>query len=417
MSEETPATLKKNLRRTVGKDLANLELPPAQSSESEVRDELLERVDREHIDNIVLSTDVQSGGKIRVTRKGPYDRDFQWVCNIPAEQWKTDTTFEYLKTMYGGGDYECKTFRANGQMYKPFSFSIDHRYKGRLDEDEIKRLAPDSGGKTVGSDLVRMFELMRQDKPKDDGLKSGDLMRMMEMSANKSDQMMMLMMQLQSKSSENMMQMITVMMSAVAGKSTGIDPVLLEMLKAKTEKTPVLELLEMMKAIKELNAEPKPEPEPEKPFWEKLLTQAAPVLLGSLGGGMTPQPASQPQVAAPQETADPTQIDQNTAAMLENFAVRMFLNKVLVAATENKDPALYADLISEMLSPVQMQTLRQVLTQTDWAVKLFSGDARVQSCMVWLTELKELLLQDVPQPEQSSTATTTGGSPPVQPQQ
>lgn len=404
---ETDKPKRKSLRT-----LADVEVTQTGASASELRDEALERVDREAIDNIVLSTDVQSGGKIRVTRKGPYDRDFQWVCNIPAEQWKTDTTFEWLKTMYGGGDYECKTFRANGQMYKPFSFSIDHRYKGKLDEDEIKRLATEQGGKSNGaSDMIRIFEMMRADKPKDDGLKSHDLLKIMEMSSQKSDQMMMLMMTMMNKSSETMMQMMTAMIAANSGnKGSSLDPVIVELLKTKTEKTPLVEVLESMKMIKELSAPEKEEKEPEKPFWEKLAMAALPMVAGSLGG----QPAPVPQPPAPSQPSQPSsgELTPETMNMLNNVMVRMFLNKVLVAASQGADPTLYADMIIEMLPEDKLKMLRDVLTQADWAVKLFGEDQRVQASMVWLTELKNQILSDGVSSESSSPA---GSGPTVPP--
>jgi len=399
--------------------LSDLTLPESNGTTAqEERESRLDRADRDAIDTIVLSNDVSKGGKIRVSRKGPMDHTYQYITTIPADAWATEGSFEFIKKVYGGGDYKCMTFRANGQMYKPFEFSIDYRCKGQLDEDEIKRLAAEqqSNGRPAGnSEFLKMFEILRADmKPKDDGLKSSDLIRIMEMSSQKSDQMMMLMMQMNAKASENMVQMMTVMMTAQSSKS-GTDPVILQMLQAKQEKTPVMELLDIMRAVKELNA---PEKEEEdKPLWERLLTSAAPALLGSLTGGqaLPAQPQVQSQVQA-QTTAQEqtTEIDQRTANMLQNYMVRLFLGKVLQAASENRDPALYADMIMETLEPAQLDMLRRVLTQADWAVKLFGEDQRVQTCMAWLVQLKELILSDVSeQPTAGAAATTPTGSSPT----
>lgn len=408
----SPAPKKPTTPRTrIVKSLQDVELSPNGQEASEARESALEAADRENIDKVVLSGDVSRGGKIRVTRKGPFDQVFQYVTTIPADSWDTETSFEFIKKVYGGGDYKCQTFRANGQMYKPFEFSIDHRVKGQLDEDAIKQLAAEqqTGRQGSSSDMLKMFELLKP-TPAQDSLKSSDLIKIMEMGSQKSDQMMMLMVQMMNKSSENMVQMMTVMMSANANKGSGIDPVILQMLQAKQEKTPVIELLEMMKAVKELNA-PEKDEEP-KPLWERLLVGAAPAILGSLTGG-TPQQSQQPQPQAAQTLPESNQLDEKTAAMLNNYLVRMFLNKILDAAVSDKDPALYADMISETLSPDQLQTLRGVLTQADWAVKLFGQDQRVQGCMAWLSELKTLILTDeLPQ----SPTTTSGGSSTVPPQ-
>jgi len=398
--------------RTV-KSLQDVQLPDADDS-ADKREVALDNADRKAIDDIVLSNDVSKGGKIRITRKGPFDHTFQYITTIPADSWDTEVSFEYIKKMYGGGDYKCQTFRANGQMYKPFEFAIDYRVKGQLDEDQIKlnAIEQQSGGKsTSGADMLKMFELFRPTQQQDQ-LKSSDLIKIMEMGSQKSDQMMMMMMQMMNKSSENMVQMMTVMMTANAQKGNGIDPVILQMLQAKQEKTPVIELLEMMKAVKELNA-PSEDKEPEKPFWERLLTTAAPALIGGLTGSMSqPQAQSQPVAPEPQQTQ---QLDQPTADMLNNYLVRIFLNKVLEAAVAKKDPLFYADMIAETLSEEQFQMLRNVLTQADWTVKLFGQDQRVQGCMAWLNELKTIILTDELPPEQSSPA--QGGSSTVQSEQ
>jgi hypothetical protein len=405
VTDQTEVPVKEKPIRGRGRVLSNLTDIPSDLADE--REAALDKVDRDAIDNIVLSSDVSKGGKIRVTRKGPLDHTYQYITTIPADSWNSEASFEYLKKLYGGGDYKCMTFRANGQLYKPFEFSIDYRCKGQLDEDDIKRLAAEQAGgrSSSNSDMLKMFELMRSDKPREDGLKSSDLIKLMEMSSQKSDQMMVMMMTMMTESSKNMMGLMTAMMAG-QGNKPSIDPVVLELLKAKTEKTPITEVLETMKAIKELTAGDQKETE-EKPFWEKLLTTAAPAVLGTMFG--QPQSAQPPVPQPPQVTAPASseQIDQPTADMLNNYMVRIFLNKVLVAAIENKDPALYADMIIETLSSEQLQMLRGVLTQSDWTVKLFGTDQRVAGCLDWLNELKQLLLSDELPPEQSGP--TAGG--------
>ena len=420
MSEELenpvlPESVKLKRSKSMRRAAAVIESEIAQSNgvtPQEEREARLDIADREAIDNIVLSSDVGKGGKIRITRKGPLDHTYQYVTTVPADAWNTESSFEFVKKTYGGGDYKCQTFRANGQLYKPFEFSIDYRIKGSLDEDEIKRLALEQQGqmsRTTTSDMFKMFDMLRDNKPQDTGFKSGDMIKLMEMNSQKSDQMMVMMMTMMNESSKNMMGMMQVMMAGQANKGSGIDPVILQLLTAKSEKTPILEVLETMKAIKELTSNEK-QPEEEKPFWERLAMAAAPALLGGLTGAGAGAGAP---AAAPTAPAGQLENQTPTEEMLNNYLVRMFLGKILTAATENRDPALYADMISETLSPAQLDMLKNVLTQADWAVKLFGQDQRVASCIEWLTELKQLILTDASSEPTTESAGKSGD--PVQP--
>lgn len=356
----------------------------------------LDKADREKIDAILLSSDVQKGGKIRLERKGPLDREYQYIQTIPAEQWNTDDTYEYLRKMFGGGDYKAMTFRANGQIYRPFSFSIDYRYKGQLDQQDIERLKTPKESEMA----LKMMEAM---KPAPDAFKSSDMIRIMEMSSNKSEQMMTLIMTMMMKSQETSTQMMTAMITAMVGKpatESKVDATIIELLRAKQERQPMMEVLEMMKAIKELNDPPKDE-EKEENMFEKLL-RLAPAIIPALTGQSAPvtqagQPAQIPAGAAPKGVVDQLPL-----------AMKVAVAGLVKAAERNADVELYADMVFDNIDESNLRGLRNILTASDWKAKLFGDENKVAHVGPWLDQLRILILQP-----DADTSTNSGHDDPA----
>lgn len=361
----------------------------------EEREYQLEIADRDKIDQIVMSGDVRKGGKIRVTRKGPLDQSFQYVCTLPAEEWDTEQAYEYCKKMYGGGDYKCQTFRANGQMYKPFEFSIDHRFRGKLDDDEIRKLSgePSSKREENGTLMMELFRTLRQ---KDEGgLKMGDMMSLVEKATGRSEQTMMLMMTMMTKSMEvaqsNMASMMTVLATALSGnKGQDNSALLLELIKQKQERTPLNETLELVKQVKDIFDTGKDD-EPEDDVFAKIGRIVGPALKG-LTQGQTPAPAEggngQAQIAA----ASQPKLGGLYAVLPLHF--RMMFDAAFRAAVKNSDPALYAELIYDQIDERGLAILREHLTPDDWCAKLFGDENAVANIRPWLDELRNLLLTD-----------------------
>ena len=65
--------------------------------------------------NEVLSANDLAGGTIRLYRRGPTDRSFSYLDKMPISEFDID----YIKKVYGGGDYQGKTYRSSGQIGKP----------------------------------------------------------------------------------------------------------------------------------------------------------------------------------------------------------------------------------------------------------------------------------------------------------
>lgn len=361
-------------------------------------DEKLEGIDLVKINEIISSSDVQKGGFIRLERRGPFDSGFSYLVKLKPDEFDIDR----IMKLYGGGDYQGRTFRSNGQMYKMFTFSIDSRRKGALDESEIKALAEQKDGdvnkRLLDAALAPKTSLGLDQNPT-------FLSRILDTQAASGNQtmtMMMTMMQQMTQqmlaSQENSTKMMIAMMTAnraEAKPAGGADPTLMllvEILKEKASGDPVEKMMKLMSQAKELVAgAPKPD---EPPFWEKLATAAAPAVIGMLGGGRPPmQVTDQGQVPTavqpqPQPQLKPDQPDMNA------FAIRMFLNQVLSAAAKGSDPGLYADMIFDNVSETQLEEIKQHLTAEAWPANLFGDDPRTVSCRAWLDQLKAIMLAD-----------------------
>lgn len=386
-----------------------LDKAEARKAQREEREATLADADKDNIDKIVLSNEFGKGGKIRIKRKGKLDQTFQYVATVKADDWDSEGTVEWCKKMFGGGDYECQTFRSNGQMYKPFTFSIDYRYKGELDEEAIKKLA-DAPGKE-GEQITKFLEVMGR---RDDGMKTGDILAMMQDSSKTNMQTMMMMMTMQQKSAEQsammQMQMMTAMMtaltSAMAGKpqSSSTENLLLEMIKQKQERSPMSETLEMMAQIKEIFDKPKEDKEEkEDDMFSKIGRIAGPLLSGLTGGGFTPgapAPAARPQVTSAPAGVQPTaapQVEEPAPRLGGLYATlpfqqRLAFDSILGAASRNADPSIYADLIIDQTAPEQLPALKETLTAPDWCARLFGDESLVASIRPWLNELRQMVL-------------------------
>lgn len=403
-----------NQLNTLDAPLTQAERKSAARAEKEA---VLADADKDAIDKIITSNEFGKGGKIRVKRKGKLDQTFQYVATIKADDWDSEGSVEWCKKMFGGGDYECQTFRANGQMYKPFTFSIDYRYKGELDEDAIKKLAeaPAKDGET----MTKMLEFMGN---RNDGMKMTDMVAIMQDSSKTQMQTMMMMMTMQQKSSEQsalmQMQMMTAMMSALtsamAGKPAtgGTDALLLELIKQKQERSPMSETLEMMAQIKDLFDKP-PKEEKEEDMFSKIVKIGAPLLSGLVGGGFQPPAAApRPQVTAPPagQPVEPEQQPEQPPRLGGLYATlpmgqRMFFDSMLGAATRDAEPAVYADLIIDQTPPDQLPALKEILTGPDWCAKLFGDERHVASIRPWLEELRQMILDyGTENPQQNESA-------------
>jgi len=381
---------------------------PAPLTASERREEkeiLIQDKDIEAIDKIILSDDLQKGGVIRIERRGPTEQNFSFVCRLPAEQWKdTNDRIEWCKNMFGGGEYQCRTFRANGQMYRMFTFDIDPRYQGKLDKDEIARMNGEKGDK--GDVMAKLLEVM---SPKsNDGLRLSDVMNILDRQQNKGESTMAMLMTMMMKSMEvsaqNNQATMTALMTVMAGKQGGDNQsLLLELIKQKQERTPMMETLEMMKQIKDIFENNGKEEKDD--MWSKLGRIAGPVLAGIAAGGQPkpaatvagqPPPASLPASRGGQggPAKTPTIAGQPPGLIYQLPLQYQIMFKLGLAAEERgSDPGLYYDIIVDQMGDDGIKSFQQHLTGDDWCVKLFGSEAQVAHIRPWLDELRKMIME------------------------
>lgn len=387
----------------------------SRSQAEDEQDESLKQI------NEVLSANDLAGGTMRLYRRGPTERSFSYLDKIPISEFDID----YIKKVYGGGDYQGKTYRANGQMGKGVSFSIDPRFRGAIDASD-----PKVRETAQQIDLPKLITALNDGKQHDDGSQVRDMMAMMQKS---SENTMMMMMQMMQQSTQTMVAAIQAIGSRPADTTMStIVPVILEMVRHQGGKTSSMtEVIEAMRAVKELSAGDAPEKEDkddEESFGLKLIKGLLPVL-GGMGGVPSVQPmkrlpgtsgnaaAASPvketSTAQPVQPAQPTPASDPQAQM-----VSMFLGRLVTASESGSDVGLYHDLVIESLSPDQFAQIMGVVQQDDWLEQLYGSDpnilARVKIQVKWFESLRSMLVESFKESHESTQAGETddadGGS-------
>lgn len=375
------------------------------------------------IDEMLKGNDLD-GGTIRLSRRGPTDNGFSYIGKMRISEFDLDN----IKKVYGGGDYQGQTFRANGQMGKKISFSIDARFRGIIDpQDKSNAAAPSNP-----MDLPRLIDALK-DRP-DTG--QADLIKMMMKS---SESNMMLMMQMMQQSTQIMVaamqsnnnRPIPVAPAPDNSVLTAMMPVLIEMIRSNNggKGGSITEIVAAIKAIKSINEDDKDVPEKEEEsFGMKLVKALGPVVLPALTGqGSHPMPpaAARPLPSSAQPgNATPPQPGAAPAPKAEDptsQAVGMFLIQLVSAAENNGDPGLYHDIVVEVLNQEQAERMKMVLGSDDFLEQLYGADpnilARAKMKVTWFQELRQMLLATLNSPDESSISGSASdggqaGSPP-----
>lgn len=349
----------------------------------------------------------ESGGTIRIHRKGPADTAYAFVTKISADSFD----IEGVKKIYGGGDYRCQTFRSNGQLYKSFDFSIDARFKGALDDQQIGALAKSGGQSTDVASLLALAKSM-QPAQTDNGMVTmlPVLLKMMETSQAQSQQTMMLMMQMQQNQSGQFLGLVTALapvLPALFKRDPLPDhmPTMVELMKTALAPKPggsMHETIEALVAMKSLVSDNGGD---QKALWERVLTAVAPsfgplasaifqkpvnlnVAVPGAVGGSSEAPAALPPDGTGALPAPPPQPQSESAIFLQ----RMLLN----GAEKDGDPQSYADLVADSLDPASFSALQALLTRDDWRATVFDNDEatllKLRDHTEWFDDLRQLLL-------------------------
>ncbi len=415
LSELSPEQLEEQRQAELA---GNGGLPPEEVDES-----------ASQIDQILHDNELD-GGMVRLTRRGPTENQFSYLCKIKVGEFDVD----FIKKVYGGGDYLGQTFRANGQMYKKIEFSIDPRFQGTL--SDVNK----GGNQRAGGNETDPVALMRvmHDMGKDDKGSSAVMQKMMESQAQSTRDMMLMMQQ----SSDNMMKMMLGLTTAMVSQSKPVSeglstkdllvilPTLVPLFKGDAKPaTSLLETIEALKGMRELvsTGAVAETPEVPKSFAEKLLEalpHVATTVTALRGGQPMPQPrptgTATPKLPAaspagkepiagapPMVTANPS---EGAPAVAEEDSKLQLLANLVRAARRGSDVDLYHDLVMSELADEDVPMFQQVLTSEGWFDTLFGNLPDKTQIRPWFEQLRTRLLETFAQ----ELTASNGSAEPVQ---
>lgn len=331
----------------------------------------------------VLRENDLMGGTMRIERRGPMDTSFSYIGKIKISNFD----IEQIKKMYGGGDYQCQCFRANGQIAKKIAFSIDARFKGAI---ELDREGYVRGGGKPDVDMVGLLKVMQEGQRQDSG-QAGLIAQMMKQQQESSNLMMTMMME-NSKAQVAMFAAMFQGLGSMKPASTGLElkdvVSLIPLLKGDSGKqTSMTEIVEAMKGLKEITSGGAPAEEAEPQSLMDKIIGALPHVASTvqaLKGGQPPAALPAPPAPAPAVSSAPA----SPTARLEQG-----LMTLVEAARKKRDVELYHDLVLEMIGDDQLPTLKSLLTEKDWFPSLFGKLPDATSIQPWMTELRDMLIE------------------------
>lgn len=336
-----------------------------------------------------------SGGKCRIYLKRPNQMKAGYLGEMSVETFQEDG-LETLKMKYGGGDYTFQFADSSGQFLKQAGLTIDPRFKGEIDAE--KPPAP--------PDEERIEKIVEKLKPP---AQDTSLMQMMMTMVSAAQQ----------AAAASQASMITVMVEgqksmaalmtaiAAAGEKKGTDPALLELIKQKTDKTPLTETIEAMTMLAEMqNGGAGKEKED---MVEKFIKLAGPTLVNFLTTRMAMPPLPPPQMLTAQEMATATGAAQGGGPPPPPTAVSaapapgpngpepklaFFIPMLLNAARKGTEPAAYYEVICDNISDEQLDKLTEELETPGWFESLFGTHEQVVAQKAWLEKLRLVFLEE-----------------------
>lgn len=329
-----------------------------------------------------------TGGHVKMFLRRKGETEGAYVGKMSIETFRADG-LDTLAAGPGGGDYTFKFCDSNGQFVKQRSMSIDPRFKGNLGNEPVAAAKPDAED--------RFEKLVEKLKPAPQDTNMMQMFLAMITSANQNAleaQKTMVTMMVEGQKSSNAI--LAAMMASMNKPAT--DPVLLEMIRQKTDKTPLVETIEAMVALKSLQDEGGGDRKSE--MLEKAITAFGPALMAM----MSKQPMmlpTQPQ-QLPEQTARvvPGPVAQNSST-LESEATKStkpklgeFIPMLLNAARKQTPPAVYYEVICDTISTEQLDELCVELERDTWFETLFGSHGEVTAQRQWFEKLREAFLVD-----------------------
>lgn len=344
--------------------------------------------------NKILEGAELDGGKVMILRKRRTDVEHQYVgmMGLP-KSFNAEQMLEHLRLTYGGGNYKLKFNRSNGQFFKQASLTINMDELSETEKQELKNKTPVIVSQTQAAptDPIALFKAFSEITSPNKG---GGESQMMPLIVT-------MMMEQQKSSTTMMTALLTAMMQGNNRKGgDSINERILEIVLTKNGNgdDSFMKTLEHVKMIKELVGNGGDEEKGDDMF-DKIAKLAGPVLGAFTGGRVQVQPQPPLPPGPMQNESQP----QNVAPPIPP----MLVGKMIQAAQRNVDPADWVDLALNMLDEGDLENLRLLLVNEDWAERLFSHPAYQPMAQAFLpvkpwfdSFRKELLAELTPDPVQ-----------------
>ena len=365
------------------------ELPnPAELHEltaAEVAEIREEQDDVDEIYQTCESLDLR-GGHVKMFLRRTGETDQSYVGKMAIDTFRMDG-LDTLAAGPGGGDYLFKFCDSNGKIVKQRSLRIDPRFKGSLGNEPAAPAKPDAED--------RIATLVEKLKP---APADQNMMPLMITLITESQKTMVTLMAENQKSTNTILTGLMAAISQSAAKPA-TDPLLLEMIRQKTDKTPLLETIEAMVALRSLQEGEAPERED---MVEKLIKTMGPTLLNILAQRSQPQPmpatvaVEPPRAIAAEPAAASGAAGVNGATATPpgpEPKLTAFIPMLLNAARKGTPPDAYYEVICDNISDEQLDKLVEELDMPTWFESLFGTHPEVLAQKAWLEKLRAVFLE------------------------
>lgn len=356
----------------------------------------------------------QKGGMVKLYRRGQRESGFRWCDDMDVESFSESM----IGRVWGGGDYLAQFIDSEGNKVARRSFGIDHKVKG--EKDMPTTAAPDAGGLKMED----VLNLLKAEREANAPSKDNDVLKMMQISQHRSDEMMKLFLTLSMEGNKTMMSALSTMMTGrPAAEPTSkmmeaMTPLVLQMLNRqdRREENPLIKSIADLKEVKELLDDGGNEKES---MFDRLLGALAPMLAQGMmqrGAGPARQPAPPPaqQLHQPTVQSEPiiintapaspimsaTPVDRHTSVI---DRIQPFVPLLVIAASNDTDPNSYVDILLDVTSDDELRTLTGILKQPDWRTILFAKHPQTGDHSAWFEQLRTEILNATDHANQPST--------------
>ncbi len=323
------------------------------------------------------------GGHVKMFLRRKGDTEGNYVGKMSVEAFRKDG-LDTLAAGPGGGEYVFKFCDSDGRFVKQRSLGIDPRFKGNLGEPPPASLPPPP------VDFDKLAEKLKPAPVDNTG----------------TTQIIVAMIDANQKTLTSMMTAIAAMNNRpppepakpAPSAAESIMPVLLEMIRQKTDKTPLVETIEAMAALQSMQDGGGGKDD----MIEKLVKNLGPPLLALMAARQAPPPPVM-TVEPPPRLADTAGASTGAPAagpatppppLPNEPKLAPFIPMLLNAARKGTPPAAYYEVIADNITDQQLDELIVELEKDSWFDSLFGSHTEVMAQKDWFEKLRAVFLAD-----------------------